>query len=92
MLVRSDRQRRGIGRALLREAIQAARQEGVKRLEAYVHPDNLKVHRAFQKWCQAKALREGTLRKTFREGEVVYALEMAAREERSKTEPSSHAV
>jgi RimJ/RimL family protein N-acetyltransferase len=79
MLVRSDRQRRGIGKAMMQAVIQASRKEGVKQLEAYVHPENIKMQGALQKWSRMEEMRDVTFRKTFREGEIVYTIDLGAK-------------
>lgn len=76
LFVRSDRQRQGIGTAMLQEVLHVMPTEGVNHLEAYVHPENVKVREAFQKWSRMQEMRAVTFRKTFREGEVVYTLDL----------------
>lgn len=45
MLVCTDMQRRGIGQAMLQEAVHVLREEGVSHLEVYIHPDNRKIQK-----------------------------------------------
>ena len=78
MLVRSDRQRRGIGKAMLQQVVRELRAEGVKQIESYIHPENSKMKRALQKWGQAQELQDVQFRKSFREGEIVYRLGLEA--------------
>lgn len=80
MLVRADRQRRGIGKALLQAAVRELRTEGVKQLEAYVHPENSKMKRALQKWSRTEELQDVTFRRTVQQGEVVYVIELEAKQ------------
>jgi RimJ/RimL family protein N-acetyltransferase len=79
MLVRSDRQRRGIGKAMLQQVVCELRAEGVKQIESYIHPENSKMKRALQKWGQAQELQDVQFRKSFREGEIVYRLGLEAK-------------
>ena len=81
ILVRTDMQRRGIGKAMMQCAIQDLRQARVKHLEAYVHPENIKMNQAFQKWSRPGGLQDVTIRKTIQEGEVVYLINISPLEE-----------
>jgi len=80
MLVRTDRQRRGIGKALLQAAVRELRAEGIKQLEAYIHPENSKMKRALQKWSRTEELQDVTFRRTIQQGEVVYLIELEAKQ------------
>jgi RimJ/RimL family protein N-acetyltransferase len=76
LLVRTDKQRRGIGKVMLRESIQDLRQAKIKHLEAYVHPENIKMNRAFQKWSRPGEMQDTAIRKAIQEGEVVYLIDI----------------
>ncbi len=65
---------------MMQAVIQASRKEGVKQLEAYVHPENIKMQGALQKWSRVEEMRDVTFRKTFPEGEVVYTIDLGAKE------------
>jgi RimJ/RimL family protein N-acetyltransferase len=78
MLVRSDRQRRGIGKVMLQQVVRELRAEGVKRIESYIHPENGKMKRALQKWSQTQELQDVQFRKSVQEGEIVYRLDLEA--------------
>lgn len=78
IMVRSDMQRRGIGKTMLLETIRVLREEGVTRLEAYIHPDNSKMQKAFQKWSRSEELRDVTFRRAVGDGEVIYTLDFKA--------------
>jgi RimJ/RimL family protein N-acetyltransferase len=79
MLVRTDRQRRGIGKAMMQAAVRELRAEGIKQLEAYIHPENSKMIRALQKWSRTEELQDVTFRRTVQQGEVVYFIELEAK-------------
>lgn len=79
MLVRTDRQRSGIGKALMQEVVREQRDEGTRKLEAYIHPDNFKMLSAFQKWSRAEELQDVTFRKTLEDGAFVYEIDLAAK-------------
>src|SRR6266699_1325583 len=81
ILVRTDMQRRGIGKAMMQCAIQDLRQARVKHLEAYVHPENIKMNQAFQKWSRPGELQDVTIRKTIQKGEVVYLMNISPLDE-----------
>ncbi len=77
LLVCTDMQRRGIGKAMMQELIQDLRQASVKHLEAYVHLENIKMNQAFQKWSRPGELQDVTIRRTIQEGEVVYFIDIS---------------
>jgi len=79
MLVRSDRQRRGMGKVMLQQVVRELRTEGVKRIESYIHPENGKMKRALQKWSQTQELQDVIFRKSVQEGEIVYSLDLEAK-------------
>jgi RimJ/RimL family protein N-acetyltransferase len=80
MLVRTGMQRRGIGQAMLQEAVRVLREEGVSHLEAYIHPDNWKMQKAFQKWSRTEELRDVTFRISIGDGEIIYALDVESQQ------------
>jgi RimJ/RimL family protein N-acetyltransferase len=79
ILIQSDQQRKGIGQALLQDAVQEARDEGIRRLESYVHLENNKMKKALQKWSQTEAMHDVTIRKSLQEGEIVFRLDIASK-------------
>lgn len=81
MLIRTDMQRRGIGQAMLQEAARVLPEEGITHLQVYIHPDNWKMQKAFQRWSQTEALRAVTFRSSLGDGELVYALDLEAQPE-----------
>src|SRR6266699_1173420 len=62
-------------------SIQDLRQARVKHLEAYVHPENIKMNQAFQKWSRPGELQDVTIRKTIQKGEVVYLMNISPLDE-----------
>jgi RimJ/RimL family protein N-acetyltransferase len=78
MLVRTDMQRRGIGQAMLQEAVRVLREEGVTHLRACIHPDNTNMQHALEKWSQAQELRGVTFRRFAEDGTLVYVLDLQA--------------
>lgn len=63
---------------MMQEAVRELRDEGVKQLETYVHPENFKMNRALEKWSRTEELQDVTFRKTLQEGEVVYFIDLEA--------------
>ena len=80
MLVCTDMQRRGIGQAMLQATVRVLREEGVSHLEVYVHPDNRKMQKAFQKWSQTEELHDVTFRGSVEDGEIVYVLDLESQQ------------
>jgi len=74
MFVRTDKQRRGIGKVMLQEAVREMRENNVKTLTFFVHPDNVKMKSALQHWSRAQEWQDVPFQKALREGEVVYAV------------------
>ena len=73
MLVRSDRQRQGIGEAMVKKALEEARKEGIRHLKGYLHPDNYKMKQALTKWSDQLHLH---VRKQWEAGELMYVLDV----------------
>ena len=63
---------------MMQEAVRELRDEGVKQLETYVHPENFKMNRRIEKWSRTEELQDVTFRKTLQEGEVVYFIDLEA--------------
>jgi acetyltransferase len=73
MLVRSDRQRQGIGQAMVKKALEEARKKGIRHLKAYLHPDNYKMKQALTKWSAHLQIH---VRKEWEAGEQMYVLDV----------------
>ena len=76
MLVRTDMQRNGIGKTMMQAMIQLLRDEGVKHVEARVHPENTKMNQALHKWSQAEGLQDVTFSTALQEDEIVHYIDL----------------
>lgn len=76
LLVRSDRQRHGIGKSLFLQAVQAMYQQGTFHVEAYVHLENAKMKKALQKWSQEEIMQGIHLQRVYEEGEWIYSFDL----------------
>jgi RimJ/RimL family protein N-acetyltransferase len=76
MLVRTDMQRKGIGKTMMKAMIELLRNEGVKHVEARVHPENTKMNQALHKWSQAEGLQAVTFSTAMREDEIVHSIDL----------------
>ncbi len=76
MLVRTDMQRKGIGKTMMQAMIQLLRDEGVKHVEARVHPENTKMNQALHKWSQAEGLQDITFHSAVQEDEIVHFIDL----------------
>jgi RimJ/RimL family protein N-acetyltransferase len=76
MLVRSDLQRKGIGKTMMQAMIPLLRNEGVKHVVARVHPENTKMNQALYKWSQTEGLQDITFRSAVQEDEIVHYIDL----------------
>ena len=76
MLVRSDLQRKGIGKTMMQAMIPLLHHEGVKHVVARVHLENTKMNHALYKWSQAEELQDITFRSAVQEDEIVHFIDL----------------
>ena len=76
MLVRTDMQRKGIGKTMMQAMIQLLRDEGVKHVEARVHPENTKMNQALHKWSQAEGLQDVAFSTGMQEDDIVHSIDL----------------
>jgi len=73
MLVRSDRQRQGIGETMFQTAIEETRKKGIRHLKGYLLPGNYKMQRALKKWSEKLHVH---VRKQWEAGELTYVVDV----------------
>jgi len=73
MLVRTDRQRQGIGEAMFKTAIEETRKKGIRHLKGYLLPDNYKMNRALAKWSEKLHVQ---VREQWEAGELTYVVDV----------------
>ncbi len=73
MLVRSDRQRQGIGEAMFKTAIEETRKKGIRQLKGYLLLDNYKMKRALKKWSEVLHVH---VRQKWEAGELTYVVDL----------------
>ncbi len=76
MLVRADQQRKGIGKTMMQTMIQLLRNEGVKHVEARVHPENTKMNQTLYTWSQTEGLQDVTFSSGMQEDEIVHLIDL----------------
>ncbi len=73
LLVRTDRQRQGIGEAMFKTTLEETRKKGIRHLKGYLLPDNYKMQRALAKWSEKLQIQ---VREQWEAGELTYVVDV----------------